>query len=104
MEQLYFFNAANHNCQDVTCLHGGTDERWHGWRESIKVEGSKIALLLKNFQKKKASLVVLRELAAGNWEENTLAHIVLIPDAPLYGFRYAEFDFQNSFHCFPWSS
>ena len=31
-------------------------------------------------------------------------HIVLIPDAPLYGFRYAEFDFQNSFHCFPWSS
>ena len=29
-----------------------------------------------------------------------LRHIVLIPDAPLYGFRYAEFDFQNSFHCF----
>ena len=37
-----------------------------------------------------------------HWE--AFHHIVLIPDAPLYGFRYAEFDFQNSFHCFPWSS
>ena len=34
---------------------------------------------------------------------NVASHNALIPVSPLYGFRNSQFDFPNSFYCFPWS-
>ena len=68
MEQLYYFNATNQTCQDVNCLHEGADRRsiW-----DIKVVGSKVALLVRNFEKHTIALVVIRK-GEHIWEENTL--------------------------------
>ena len=66
MEQLYHFNANNYNCLDLACQHGGGKTI-----EDFRVEGSKIALLVKDFGNNKTSLVVIKR-GEHFWEEKTL--------------------------------
>ena len=67
MEQLYYFDAINHNCLDLDCLHGGDKDI-----EDFKVAGSKTALLLADpHQMDKTSLVVIKR-GEHMWEEKTL--------------------------------
>ena len=74
MEQLYYFNATNHNCLDVTCIHEGADRRQ---LVDMNVVGSKIALLVFNVSKNKCSLVVIRK-GEHIWEEKTLACFLVL--------------------------
>ena len=67
MEQLYHFNANDRNCLDLACEHGEDKSI-----VDFKVVGSKIALLVVDFENNKTSLVVLKR-GEHIWEEKTLA-------------------------------